>query len=130
MAIVILGKQLKALYWIKKDLYGNSISVYKDHIDPVLNITYRMKNILEHQYLKILSDTNLFQDDSKIDELATSISIDEFHDLVINLLRTCREAVILLVMSINVKEKRKKADFEGSVFTDINLTEYKDEWKF
>lgn len=72
----------------------------------------------------------MFQNDSKIDELVTSISIDEFHDLVINLLRTCREAVILLVMSIHVKEKRKKDDFEGSVLTYINLTEYKDEWKF
>lgn len=67
---------------------------------------------MEHQYLKILSDTNLFQDDSKIDELATYISIDEFHDLPINLLRTCREDVILLVMLINVEEKRKKDDFK------------------
>ncbi|WP_313630517.1 LA2681 family HEPN domain-containing protein [Enterococcus devriesei] len=121
---------LKALYWIKKDLYGNSVSDYKDHIDPMLNRTYKIRNIMEHQYLKILSDTNFFQDDSKIDELATSISIEEFHELAINLLRTCREAVILLVMLINVEEKRKKDDLEGSVLPDINLPEYKDEWKF
>lgn len=121
---------LKALYWIKKDLYGNSVSDYKDHIDPVLNRTYKIRNVMEHQYLKILSDTNFFQNDSKIDELATTISIEEFHDLAINLLRTCREAVILLVMLINVEEKRKKDDFEGVVLPNINLSEYKDDWKF
>lgn len=120
---------LKALYWIKKDLYGNSVSDYKDHIDPVLNRTYKIRNIMEHRYLKILSYSNIFEEDSEIDELATSISIEEFHDLAINLLRTCREAVILLVMIINVEEKRKKDDFEGAFLPNMTLPEYEDDWK-
>lgn len=51
---------LKALYWIKKDLYGNSISEYKDYIDPILNRTYQIRNVMEHRYLKILSYDEIF----------------------------------------------------------------------
>lgn len=120
---------LKALYWIKKDLYGNSISDYKDYIDPILNKTYQIRNIMEHRYLKILSYDNLFSEDSKIDTLATPVSMAEFQDLAINLLRTCREAIILLVMLINVEEKKKHDEFDGVVLPNIPLSEYEDDWK-
>lgn len=120
---------LKALYWMKKDLYGNSISDYKDYIDPVLNRTYEIRNVMEHRYLKILSYANIVSEEYKIDKLATIISVEEFHDLAVNLLRTCREAIILLVMLINVEEKRKSTNSEGLIIPGRPLPEYKDDWK-
>ncbi|MFJ1628322.1 LA2681 family HEPN domain-containing protein [Marinilactibacillus psychrotolerans] len=121
---------LKALYWMKKDLYGNSISEYKDYIDPVLNKTYQIRNIMEHRYLKILSFENFLEEDYKFDEIATVISLEEFQKLSINLLRTSREAIILLVMLINVEEKRKKSNSNDSVIPSVFLPKYEDEWKF
>ncbi|WP_175496505.1 hypothetical protein [Enterococcus casseliflavus] len=41
---------IKSFLLDKKDLYGNSVSDYKDHIDPMLNRTYKIRNIMEHQY--------------------------------------------------------------------------------
>lgn len=114
---------------MKKDLYGNSISDYKDYIDPILNRTYQIRNIMEHRYLKVLSYDNFFSEDSRLDALATTISLKEFHDLAINLLRTCREAIILLVMLVNIEEKRKHEDFEGIILPNIPLSEYEDDWK-
>ncbi|MFS1026263.1 LA2681 family HEPN domain-containing protein [Enterococcus casseliflavus] len=109
---------LKALYWMKKDLYGNSISDYNDYMNPVLNRTYEIRNVMEHRYLKILSYANIVSEEYKIDKLATIISVEEFHDLAVNLLRTCREAIILLVMLINVEEKRKSTNSEGLIIPE------------
>lgn len=61
--------------------------------------------------------------------LATTISIEEFHDLAINLLRTCREAIIMLVMLVNIEEKRKHTRFDGLILPNIPLSEYEDDWK-
>lgn len=97
---------LKALYWIKKDLYGNSISEYKAHIDPIFNKTYKIRNVMEHQYLKILSYDDFDEYEQSIDELATIISLNEFNELLIDLLRTCREAIILFGTLVNIEEKK------------------------
>lgn len=64
------------------------------------------------------------------DELAFVITIEEFHDLAINLLRTCREAIILLVMAINIEEKRKYEELGEKFIPSISLSSYDDEWKF
>ncbi|MFZ4919773.1 MULTISPECIES: LA2681 family HEPN domain-containing protein [Bacteria] len=120
---------LKAVYWMKKDLYGNSISDYNDYMNPVLNRTYEIRNVMEHRYLKILSYANIVSEEYKIDKLATIISVEEFHDLAVNLLRACREAIILLVMLINVEEKRKSTNSEGLIIPGRPLPEYKDDWK-
>jgi len=114
---------------MKKDLYGNSISDYNNYMNPVLNRTYEIRNVMEHRYLKILSYTNIVSEEYKIDKLATIFSVEEFHDLAVNLLRACREAIILLVMLINVEEKRKSTNSEGLIIPGRPLPEYKDDWK-
>ena len=108
---------LKALKWIKKDLYKNSVSDYKDHIDPVLNRTYEIRNIMEHRYLKVLDDSFLMGDeDDRIDELASPVTIKEFYDLAINLLRVCRESMILLVMAIKIEEDKRGKSLDKKKF--------------
>lgn len=121
---------LKALKWIKKDLYKNSVSDYKDHIDPVLNRTNEIRNIMEHRYLKVLDDSFLMGDeDDRIDELASPVTIKEFHDLAINLLRVCRESMILLVMAIKIEEDKRGKSLDKKMIPTIALDKFDDEWK-
>lgn len=120
---------LKALKWIKKDLYKDAVSEYKEHIDPVLNRTYEIRNIMEHRYLKVLDDSFLVDKVEKIDELASPITLKEFHDLALNLLRVCREAMILLVMAVKIEEDRQSESLEGKVIPGISLDQFDDEWK-
>lgn len=61
---------------------------------------------MEHQYLKILSYDDFDEYEQSIDELATIISLNEFNELLIDLLRTCREAIILFGMLVNIEEKK------------------------
>ena len=121
---------LSALHWIKKDLYKNSVSEYKEYIDPILHRTYEIRNVMEHRYLKILDNSFHIDDKQDIDNLAFVITIEEFHELAINLLRTCREAIILLVMAINIEEKRKYEELGEKFIPSISLSSYDDEWKF
>lgn len=61
---------------------------------------------MEHQYLKILSYDDFDEYEQSIDELATIISLNEFNELLIDLLRTCREAIILFGTLVNIEEKK------------------------
>ena len=85
---------------------------------------------MEHRYLKILDNTFHIDDKQNIDKLAFVITIEEFHELAINLLRTCREAIILLVMAINIEEKKKYEELSEKFIPSISLFSYDDEWKF
>ncbi len=122
---------LKGLYWIKKDLYSDTINIQKENIDPILHKTYNIRNIMEHRYLKIL-DSNFINEanDSKYDEVAHVITSDEFYDLGINLIRTCREMIILLCLSININEKLKVQELDGKIIGPMYLDDFDDEWKF
>ena len=120
---------LKALKWIKKDLYSNAVSEYKEYIDPILNRTYEIRNIMEHRYLKILDSSFMIDEVDKIDELASSITIKEFHELALNLLRVCRESMILLVMAIKIEEDKRNKSFSEKIIPSITLDQFEDEWK-
>lgn len=124
------NRPLKALHWIKKDLYGNAISDYKEHIDPILHKTYNIRQSMEHRYLKVLDSAFVEKtEESENDLLAEVITYDEFYDLAINLLRTCREAIILLCMSVNVEEKKKLQQLDGEKIPPLSLFPYRDDWK-
>lgn len=120
---------LKGLHWIEKDLHGNFISDYKEHIDATLNRTYDIRNIIEHRYLKILTYAEKDVEKSYSDELAYVISKEEFENLVINLLRISRESIILLVMVINIEENKKKKNIGENRLMNMYLSKYEDEWK-
>lgn len=122
---------LGALKWIKKDLYSNSVSEYNEYIDPLLSRTYVVRNVMEHRYLKVVNyEIDINNDKSEHDPVAFTISLEEFHDLAINLLRTSREAIILTAMAINVEEKRKREKLGDKFIPILPLTSYEDEWKF
>ncbi len=85
---------------------------------------------MEHRYLKVLENSFQIDDKQDIDKLAFVITIEEFHELAINLLRTCREAIILLVMAINIEERKKSEELGEKFIPSISLSSYDDEWEF
>lgn len=122
---------LEALKWIHKDLRSKPVSEYGEYIDPILHRTYEIRNIMEHRYLKILTDDiDIENNTTEFDSLAFVVSRDEFHELAINLLRTSREAIILMVMAINIEERRKKEKVKDKFILEVPLDSYDDDWKF
>jgi len=80
---------------------------------------------MEHKYLKIID--NNFIDAYKVeDSLAEMIvSQQEFEKLAVDLLKTVREAIIILTQIIYLEEyKNSQSDIPG-----ISLIEFSDEWK-
>lgn len=116
---------VRGLYWIKKDLYNNTESGYNGVVNPHLNRAYKIRNTMEHKYLKIID--NNFIDAYKVeDSLAEMIvSQQEFEKLAVDLLKTVREAIIILTQIIYLEEyKNSQSDIPG-----ISLIEFSDEWK-
>lgn len=121
---------LKALHWINKDLYKSSISEYEDYIDPTLRKTNIIRNTMEHRYLKILDSVIVGEaKESTYDNFADVITTEQFYDLGVNLVRTCREAIILLCMAVNLEEKNKAKELDNDTIPPISFSSYEDNWK-
>lgn len=122
---------LKALHWIQKDLYNNSISKYKEHIDPTLRKINILRNTMEHRYLKVINNTYTSEDNqSDYDLYSETVTSEELYELGIYLLRTCREALILLGMAVNIEEiKRSKNSEDHYIIPPSSLPIYEDTWK-
>ncbi|HEL8849962.1 TPA: hypothetical protein U0F93_002657, partial [Listeria monocytogenes] len=120
---------LNGLWWIYKDLRNKS--VYNDkHIDPVLRKISKVRNAMEHKYLKISDD--FFEDFSKdrIDDFAYTISSTDFEELTIALLQLTREAIIQLTMIIQIEEDKTASNRNpDEPIGELDLFEYEDDWK-
>ncbi|NTL99138.1 ATP-binding protein [Enterococcus faecium] len=123
---------LNGLWWIYKDL--KNISVYENkYIDPVLEKISKVRNAMEHRYLKVLDyyDSEISSSESIVDDFAYKISFDNFEKLTIELLRLTREAIIQLAMIIQIEEDKKEKDRKksGKMVGPIPLSKFDDEWK-
>lgn len=116
---------LRGLYWIKKDLYNSTESKYKGIINPNLNRAYLIRNAMEHKYLKIVDNWLTKPEETNDSSFDMVISQNEFESLAIELLKTVREAIILLMQIVYFEERQK--DETGTV--PIPLTSYLDDWK-
>lgn len=116
---------LRGLYWIKKDLYNNDTFGYKGLVNTRLNTAYNIRNNMEHQYLKIL-DGEFEPISNPENEIASMIvSRAEFEELSIVLLKTVREAIIMLAQSVYINEKNNN----GKESMPIVLQAVEDDWK-
>lgn len=116
---------LRGLYWIKKDLYNDDTYGYKGLVNTRLNTAYNIRNNMEHQYLKILDEEfdPIYNPENEIASMI--VSRDEFEELSIVLLKTVREAIIMLVQSIYINEKNNN-DKDSM---PIVLQNIEDDWK-
>lgn len=68
--------------------------------------------------------------ESGYDRFADVVTTEEFYDLGINLIRTCREAIILMCMAVNIEEEKKVKEIGNDVIPPMSLSSYEDDWKF
>lgn len=111
-----------------------NISVYENkHIDPVLEKISKVRNAMEHRYLKVLDyfDSDAPQIDNRTDDFAYIISFENFEKLTIELLKLTREAIIQLTMIVQTEEdKRERVSKKSLDFIQpISLSKFDDEWK-
>ncbi|MEE4193639.1 MAG: LA2681 family HEPN domain-containing protein, partial [Anaerolineae bacterium] len=101
---------LRALYWISKDFfdYGEDEPFYRESVEPEAEELNTIRNHLEHKYLKIhtfLMDVDKQPEYSPLrDELAYSITKNDFELKTLRLLQLARNALIYLSLSIHREE--------------------------
>lgn len=131
---------LFGMWWLFKDVRNininedgtvNKKAEYK-HIDNVMTKISKVRNAMEHGYLKII-DTyckELFIDDSRLDKLAYNISFEDYEKLTLQLLKYVREAIVLLVFSVKREEEIKESHRSSDeILAPMYTDKYDDEWK-
>lgn len=94
---------LKGLYWIDKDICSTKIG-----LDYNMFIARQIRNKLEHSSLYLTLDNLGKNHFAKSDDgYSYIINIDYFKKISIDLIKTCREAIILLTIVIRIEEYNK-----------------------
>jgi len=131
---------LYGMWWLFKDVRNINVdnhgktdtkNVYK-HIDNVMREVSKVRNAMEHGYLKIidLPIKELRNDDVRLDRLAYNISFIDFEKLTLQLLKYVREAIILLVFSIKRNEENEESlRNPQKLMMPMYTSKYDDEWK-
>ncbi|RQU34662.1 hypothetical protein DF142_28630 [Burkholderia cenocepacia] len=110
---------LRGLYWLSKDLFEPA---FADVIDPDAQGLSRLRNHLEHKYVKVHSFALPEPDTSDMwfDDFAYSLTVDELERRTLRLLRLVRAALIYLVLGMHAEERRRR----GELPTDALLGEF------
>ena len=126
---------LLGLFWISKDLFEDDTR-YSDALEPDAKEWYRIRNHLEHKFLKLeLSDvenpTFSFNFLGEVDKnLSYSIEIHDFERKTLKLLKTVRAALIYLVLAMQYEEfERGKTGGKMLKLAQITLQKFPDELK-
>ena len=123
---------LFGMWWLFKDIRNVHVSNSDKYVDPVMSRISKVRNAMEHTYLKILDfyGGSMLKDDTRADKLAYNISFSDFEKLTITLLRYAREAIILLIFSIKYEERHRKTSHDANaLFMPMHTDTYDDEWK-
>lgn len=131
---------LFGMWWLFKDVRNVNINddgsvnrkVEYKHIDNVMSKISKVRNAMEHGYLKILDSycKDILIDDSRLDQLAYNISFTDFEKLTLQLLKYVREAIILLVFSVKREEEIKESHRNNNeILAHMHTDKYEDEWK-
>ncbi|MCY8723303.1 LA2681 family HEPN domain-containing protein [Bacillus inaquosorum] len=120
---IALDSPFNALYWLSKDLDFKT-GYFKD--------IRRLRNVIEHRYVRILD----YYDVSISDELKDTnkyeyiISYEDLYDITIETLKLVRSAIFYMVNGFNVKYKHVVyRETPGKIFLPLYLDVYDDEWK-
>ncbi|WP_203649308.1 LA2681 family HEPN domain-containing protein [Secundilactobacillus yichangensis] len=101
---------LRGLNWIEKDLYRNDKKTksenYKDFLDPKMKEINTVRNFIEHRYLRVVQDSQK----TKCSDFIYEIRISDFRSMGLYLLKKCREAIILLLVTVYHEENKNTED--------------------
>lgn len=118
---IALESVFMPLYWLSKDL---------DFKDGYLKDIRRLRNYLEHRYVRVLDHYDVsvseeFADDNKFEY---TISYSELEKIAYETLKLVRAAIFYLINGFNKLYLRLKNQGEG-IFIPLLLDIYEDEWK-
>lgn len=113
------------LWWIKKELYARGND--NNAIDPKMNDVRQLRNYMEHRFIKVVYYSGVFE----LKENEITISVDKLQNDAIYLLKKSREAIILLIMFVNEKEREKfkKLKEKGEKIGIMPVRKYSDDLK-
>ncbi|MCC5943005.1 MAG: hypothetical protein JJU37_15785 [Balneolaceae bacterium] len=113
---------LRGLYWLGKDLFETN-NEFKNCLEPDAKEINKVRNHLEHRYLKVhmfkVPDEDFFFSDS----LCYSISRDNLFEKTLRVLKLSRAAIMYLSFAVNVEETIRKKELDQSIVAPIMSTE-------
>jgi hypothetical protein len=125
---------LRGLYWLGKDLYEEGPE-FRSVIDPDAQRLSKIRNHLEHKYLKLHLDlwSGPIHGGSGtrfVDDLAESVFQRDFEAMTMRLLSLVRAAIIYLSLGVHQEERMRAADRPSDAITPpMFLDVWEDDWK-
>lgn len=116
---------LDSLYWISRDLYDS----FEDSPNPQLERIKKVRNALEHKYVKITKGWFPDREKGEIDDLALYVNETELYDLTMQLMHIVREAIICLTLCVHAEEQSRQKESGDKIVMPMPLMEYDDNWK-
>ena len=117
---------LASLYWIQRELEKSD----DKYASPEFTRMKEVRNSLEHRYTIVTMFTKQVSEIKKND-VAMYISESELYELTLNLLQIVREAIICIVLCVNVEEAKKIEKLNGKIVAEPFIVhEIDDEFKF
>jgi LA2681-like HEPN len=123
---------LRGLYWLAKDLYDDD---FRDVTEPDAQALYKIRNHIEHSYLKIHEILVPPPTDPKspgawwTDQLAYSVQREDFEAKTLRLLKLARAALTYLSLAMHREERRRAAQKGEARTMPITLDLWEDDWK-
>lgn len=120
---------LRGLYWLSKDLFEAD---FADVTDPDAQGLSRLRNHLEHKYVKVHAFAAPEQDvsDMWFDDFAFSLTVEELERRTLRLLRLVRAALIYLILGMHAEERRRHDELpEDALLGEFDLLPFEDERK-
>lgn len=96
---------LRGLYYLSKDFFSSDLE-YLEVADEDAQELAKLRNCLEHRYVKITRYKNEIFKYNLCDTLSYQISIDDFEARTEKLLHYVREAIIYLSLAVHINEEK------------------------
>jgi hypothetical protein len=124
---------LRALFWLSKDL-SEDRPEFVDSMDPDSRMLAKIRNHLEHQYLKLHEgDWRGPSSDPAAkameDSLALSLYRTDFEAKTLRILKLVRSALLYLLMSVRMEEQRRRHARGDKTVMPMTIDAFKDDWK-
>lgn len=85
---------------------------------------------MEHRYIKVVWSLFSGCATDAYDDLAVYVSEDELYDSTLELMRTVREVIVCLSLSVNIEESDRKSKMDKSKkIMPMTIMGYDDQWK-
>jgi hypothetical protein len=107
-----------ALYWLSKDFFEPEMD---EVAEPQALDLSDIRNYLEHKYLRVTADE---PESCPPDDLAFTLSREQFEAKALHLLRLARSAIIYLSIGIGMEERRREPNRTGVSPEEVLVTTY------